>query len=171
MVGESELKQKHFTQAAKAFEAVGAVNDVEANTKFRALAGLGLAREELKEYKPALNAYETEMERYDTPGNGWLANRDTGRVTVRVTRSGNGAGASDVLISLDGKELRFTDADGVARFDGVTPGVHVMAIEERSLPANYEVVYASRVFVTVEPGRVPEMVRFAIARSERRSEF
>jgi hypothetical protein len=116
-------------------------------------------------------AYDAMMERYDTPGQGWFAGRDTGRVTVRVVRSGNGSGVGDILISLDGKELRFTDPDGVARFDRVPPGIHVVAIEERSLPANHEVVYASRVFVTVEPGRAPEPVSFAIARSERRSKF
>ncbi|HET9327570.1 MAG TPA: hypothetical protein VFQ05_12420 [Candidatus Eisenbacteria bacterium] len=116
-------------------------------------------------------AYETELERYETPGQGWFAGRDTGRVTVQVVRSGNGSGAPDILVSLDGKELRFTDADGMVRFDRVTPGVHVVAIEERSLPANHQVVQASRVFVTVERGRVTDVVRFAIARSERRTKF
>jgi TolA-binding protein len=57
-VGESELKLKRFPQAAKAFEAVGAINDVEPNARYRALAGLGLAREEQKEWKAALAAYE-----------------------------------------------------------------------------------------------------------------
>ena len=116
-------------------------------------------------------SYDAQMERYETPGQGWFAGRDTGRVTVRVVLSGNGSGVADILISLDGKELRFTDADGVTRFERVTPGVHVVAIEERSLPTHHEVVYASRVFVTVEPGRVPEAVKFAIARSERRTQF
>jgi len=117
-------------------------------------------------------AYETELERYETPGQGWFASgRDTGRVSVQVVRSGNASGVPDILISLDGKELRFTDADGMVRFDRVAPGVHVVAIEERSLPANHQVVYASRVFVTVEPGRAPDLVKFAIARSERRTKF
>ena len=58
IVGESELKLKRFPQAAKAFEAVGAVGDVEAGVRYRALAGLGLAREEQKEWKAALAAYE-----------------------------------------------------------------------------------------------------------------
>jgi len=58
VVGESELKLKRFPQAAKAFEAVGAVGDVEAGVRYRALAGLGLAREEQKEWKLALAAYE-----------------------------------------------------------------------------------------------------------------
>jgi TolA-binding protein len=57
-IGESELKLKRFPQAAKAFEAVGTVGDVEAGTRYRALAGLGLAHEEQKEWKAALNAYE-----------------------------------------------------------------------------------------------------------------
>lgn len=59
IVGESELKLKRFPQAARAFESVGAVNDVEAGVRYRALAGLGLAREEQKEWKAALTAYET----------------------------------------------------------------------------------------------------------------
>ncbi len=58
LVGEAELKQKRFPQAAKAFEAVGAIQDVEVGARFRALAGLGLAREEQKEWKAALSAYE-----------------------------------------------------------------------------------------------------------------
>jgi len=58
VVGESELKLKRFPQAVKAFEAVGAVGDVEAGVRYRALAGLGLAREEQKEWKAALAAYE-----------------------------------------------------------------------------------------------------------------
>jgi TolA-binding protein len=58
LVGEAELKQKRFAQAAKAFEAVGAIRDVEVGSRFRALAGLGLAREEQKEWKAALAAYE-----------------------------------------------------------------------------------------------------------------
>ena len=58
IVGESELKLKRFPQAAKAFEAVGALGDIEAGVRYRALAGLGLAREEQKEWKAALTAYE-----------------------------------------------------------------------------------------------------------------
>jgi TolA-binding protein len=58
VVGESELKLKRFPQAVKAFEAVGAVGDVEPGVRYRALAGLGLAREELKDWKAALAAYE-----------------------------------------------------------------------------------------------------------------
>jgi len=59
LVGESELKREHFAEAAKAFEEAAAVGAAETGVRFRALAGLGLAREELKEYKAALAAYET----------------------------------------------------------------------------------------------------------------
>ena len=58
IVGESELKLGRYPQAAKAFEAVGAVGDVEAGVRYRALAGLGLAREQQKDWKAALAAYE-----------------------------------------------------------------------------------------------------------------
>ncbi|HEU4368911.1 MAG TPA: tetratricopeptide repeat protein [Methylomirabilota bacterium] len=63
LVGESELKLRHLPQAVKAFEAVGAVGDVEAGIRYRALAGLGLAREEQKEWKAALTAYEAVVNR------------------------------------------------------------------------------------------------------------
>ena len=116
-------------------------------------------------------SYDAEVARYETPGSGWFAGRDTGRVVVHVVRTGNATGVSDVLISLDGKDLGFTDADGVVRFDRVAPGIHLVAVEERSLPANVTVVYASRVFVTVEPGRVPDPVWFSVGRSERRTKF
>ncbi|HET8644226.1 MAG TPA: hypothetical protein VFO85_01980, partial [Vicinamibacteria bacterium] len=67
---------KRFPQAAKAFEAVGAVNDVEAGTRFRALAGLGLAREEQKEWKAALSAYEAVAGRSpDTTLRDWARER------------------------------------------------------------------------------------------------
>jgi len=56
--GESELKRGRFSAAAKAFDAVGAVKTVEADTRYRALAGLGLAREQLKDLRAALAAYE-----------------------------------------------------------------------------------------------------------------
>jgi TolA-binding protein len=58
LVGESELKLQHYPQAARAFEAVGAVSELETSVRYRALAGLGLAREQQKEWKAALTAYE-----------------------------------------------------------------------------------------------------------------
>jgi TolA-binding protein len=76
LVGESELKLKRFPQAAKAFEAVGAVDEVEAGTRYRALAGLGLAREEQKEWRAALNAYEAVAGRSpDTSLRDWARER------------------------------------------------------------------------------------------------
>ena len=76
LVGESELKLKRFPQAAKAFEAVGAVGDVEAGTRYRALAGLGLAREEQKEWRAALTAYEAVASRSpDTSLRDWARDR------------------------------------------------------------------------------------------------
>jgi TolA-binding protein len=63
LVGEAELKQRRFLQAVKAFETVGAMNDIDTGVRFRALAGLGLAREEQKEWKAALTAYETVVSR------------------------------------------------------------------------------------------------------------
>lgn len=115
-------------------------------------------------------AYEAQRERYQT-SNGWSASRDTGRVMVEVVRSGNGSGVGDVVVSLDGRQLRFTDADGVATFEHVPPGVHVVAVEEHSLPENHQVVSASRVFVTVERDRAPAPVSFTVARQERRVRF
>src|SRR3989442_6065901 len=59
LVGESELKLGHYRVAAKAFDAVGGVKDVEAGVRYRALAGLGLAREQLKDLPGALAAYQS----------------------------------------------------------------------------------------------------------------
>lgn len=59
LVGESELKLRRFAPAVKAFEAVGAVPEIDAVVRYRALAGLGLAREEMQQWRPALAAYES----------------------------------------------------------------------------------------------------------------
>ena len=59
LAGESELKLKRLAPAVKAFEAVTAVNDAEATVRYRALAGLGLAREEQQDWRAAVKAYET----------------------------------------------------------------------------------------------------------------
>ncbi len=57
--GEAELKLKRFGPAVKAFEAVGRVPDVNADVRYRALAGLGLVREEQRDWRAALKAYES----------------------------------------------------------------------------------------------------------------
>src|SRR2546427_1546163 len=59
LAGDSEVKLGRYGAAAKAFEAVGGVKDVEAGGRYRALAGLGLAREQLKDLRGALTAYES----------------------------------------------------------------------------------------------------------------
>ena len=58
LAGEAELKLKRFAEAVKAFEGVTAIDGVDAAVRYRALAGLGLAQEELQNLKPALSAYE-----------------------------------------------------------------------------------------------------------------
>jgi hypothetical protein len=76
-----------------------------------------------------------------------------------------------VLVLLDGRESRFTDASGIARFERVTPGVHLVSVEERSLPSLHQVVGAARAFVTVERGRETDPVTFEIARPAKRTRF
>ena len=56
--GESELQLKRFRDAAKSFDGVAAAKSVEPDDRYRALAGLGLAREELQDLRGALAAYE-----------------------------------------------------------------------------------------------------------------
>jgi len=56
--GESELKLSRYKEAAKSFEAVGNAKDLEPGDRYRALAGLGLAREQLGEIRAALAAYD-----------------------------------------------------------------------------------------------------------------
>jgi tetratricopeptide (TPR) repeat protein len=78
LVGESELKQKRYAPAAKAFEAVRSMGDVEAGVRYRALAGLGLAREEQQEWKAALSAYEAVVNRSpDATLRDWARERAT----------------------------------------------------------------------------------------------
>ena len=87
LVGESELKQKRFAAAAKAFEAVGSGSDVEGSVRFRALAGLGLAREEQQEWKAALTAYEAVAKgTTDTTLRDWARER-ANAVKTRIAQS------------------------------------------------------------------------------------
>ena len=76
LAGESELKLKRLAPAVKAFEAVNAVNDVDATVRYRALAGLGLAREEQQEWRAALKAYEAVASKSpDTTLRDWAKQR------------------------------------------------------------------------------------------------
>jgi hypothetical protein len=117
----------------------------------------------------AIAGYETSFQRREGPP--LLAARDSGRVIVRVLQSGDRAPIANALISLDGRDLRFTDDQGFARFDGVGPGVHVVSIEERSLPRSYQVLDGSRVFIAVQRGVPTPAILFRVERSERRTRF
>lgn len=59
LAGEADLKLRRFADAARAFEGVAALDGVEASLRYRALAGLGLAHEERKDWPAALAAYES----------------------------------------------------------------------------------------------------------------
>ena len=90
LIGESELRLDRFSQAAKAFEAVGAVSNVDTDTRFRALAGLGLARERQKEWKAALTAYQEVVQNTpDTTLRDWARDR-AAAVKSQIPKS-NGA--------------------------------------------------------------------------------
>jgi TolA-binding protein len=58
MAGEAELKLKRYATAVKAFENVGTLGVIEDGVRYRAMAGLGLAREAREEWREALSAYE-----------------------------------------------------------------------------------------------------------------
>jgi TolA-binding protein len=74
--GEAELKLRRFASAAKHFEAVSTIKGAEVATRYRALAGLGLAREELKEWRAALTAYEAVAAKSpDTTLRDWARDR------------------------------------------------------------------------------------------------
>lgn len=57
LMGESELKQKRYEAALKAFRAVIQTEGVDAALRFRALAGSGLAHEELGQLQEAAKFY------------------------------------------------------------------------------------------------------------------
>jgi TolA-binding protein len=74
-VGEAELKLKRFPAAAQAFESVVTIRNAEATVRYRAYAGLGLAREEQKEWKAALAAYESASRTPDATLREWASKR------------------------------------------------------------------------------------------------
>lgn len=76
LTGEAELKLRRFTVAARAFESVGEIPAADAGVRYRALAGLGLAREEMQELKAALAAYESVAAKSpDETLRGWAKQR------------------------------------------------------------------------------------------------
>lgn len=61
LLGEAELKLRRFGNAEKAFDSALAIPSLDDSLRFRALAGLGLAREEQRELRGALTAYDQVM--------------------------------------------------------------------------------------------------------------
>jgi hypothetical protein len=115
-------------------------------------------------------SYDTQASLYSHPVDA-AAVQGTTTLTVTVARADSASGVPDALVSLDGKEFRFTDSEGVARFTNTTPGSHVVSVVERTLPAAQRVVGSATAFITIERGRTPEPVRFEIARPVRRVRF
>jgi TolA-binding protein len=58
LIGESHLKSKRFQEALKAFKSAAEVRAVDGALHYRALAGRGLAHEELRQWAEAAKAYE-----------------------------------------------------------------------------------------------------------------
>jgi tetratricopeptide (TPR) repeat protein len=89
LTGEAELKLRRFKNAAKAFEGVAVLPTAEAATRFRALAGLGLAHEEQQEWRAALAAYEAVAAKSpDATLRDWAKQR-VAAVKPRVTNGGD----------------------------------------------------------------------------------
>jgi TolA-binding protein len=61
LLGEAELKLRRFGNAEKAFDSALATPSLDDSLRFRALAGLGLAREEQRELLGALTVYDQVM--------------------------------------------------------------------------------------------------------------
>jgi hypothetical protein len=115
-------------------------------------------------------SYDLSAQRYESL-RGPRSSRDEGLVTIHVERDGDHIGVGDVLVMLDGSDSRFTDASGVARFEEVPPGTHLVSVEERSLPTAYQVTSSSRVFITVVRGQDTDPVIFQIARPVKVKQF
>jgi TolA-binding protein len=58
LVGEAELKLRRFASAEKAFEVASESRGADDGLRYRAMAGLGLAREELRDWRGAMAAYD-----------------------------------------------------------------------------------------------------------------
>jgi hypothetical protein len=115
------------------------------------------------------STYDLQQPRY--AGEAAMARRrGASDVVVRIERN-DGTGAEGVLVSLDNKDLRFTDANGEAVFENVAPGMHEMAVEERTLPESWHVTGPTRQLLSVERGIAPALTRFKIARLEKRTKF
>ena len=79
------MKLKRAPAAVKAFESVVVIKNAEAAVRYRAFAGLGLAREEQKDWKAALAAYESASRTPDATLRDWA----TKRAAAMKSRLGN----------------------------------------------------------------------------------
>jgi hypothetical protein len=115
------------------------------------------------------STYDMQQPRF--PGSSASARRrGAGDLVVRVEHS-DGTGVENVLVSLDGKDIRFTDSSGQALFESIPPGVHEMTLEERSLPEGWHVVGSVRQLFSVERDVAPQLPRFTIGRLEKVQKF
>jgi tetratricopeptide (TPR) repeat protein len=85
LVGENELKQKRPQAALKAFQSAEALETEDRALHFRAVAGRGLAHEELRQWAAAAKAYEAvAAESPDKTLRGWAKERSA-QVRGRLT--------------------------------------------------------------------------------------
>lgn len=76
IMGESDLKQRRFQAALKAFQAAAATEGIDAALRYRALAGSGLAHEELGQPQEAARLYaEVAAESPDAELKKWAQER------------------------------------------------------------------------------------------------
>lgn len=87
MVGEAELKLRRFANAEKAFEGAASVDMADENLHYRALAGLGLAREEQRDYRGAMSVYDSVAARSPDPTLREWAKERFNAVKARLSRA------------------------------------------------------------------------------------
>jgi len=93
LIGESELKLKHYPAAQEAFEGAAAAPGQDAALRFRALAGSGLAMEEQRQWSKALRYYdEVARDCPDKELKAWARSR---RAAVATQVKGDGKTGED----------------------------------------------------------------------------
>jgi hypothetical protein len=115
--------------------------------------------------------YSIEAPRYPGAGGPSGASAHGARVVAQVVQAADRSAVANVLVSLDGRDFRFTDADGRVSFEGVAPGPHELAVEEASLPGGELALAGARVALRVESGQAPDPVVFEVGRPELRKRF
>jgi hypothetical protein len=114
--------------------------------------------------------YEAQAQRFERFG-APASFRDSSRIRVRVDYASNGVGLANVLVSIDGRDFRYTGADGEALFERVERGTHIVSIETASLPEGLTMVTSDRLIVTVERGTTANYIVFEVARPAIRKRF